>query len=327
MAIYSITHIKDIDGMASSALLMKNFGIKPNNIFFFDYSDQIFSEMKKEIISRKPKKSLFIFSDVGMNLSLVKKSEKLAAFLKRNGNSIMWLDHHVWNDDYIIKLSKYASLMIVGENKYCCGTDIVYKLLCNKDPESKRLVELTHVSDLHLKPKNKAQLKMLERYGFGIKYLNMQKAEIRNAKLRRLICHLSKGEIDNIMIRKCCTTYKKILKKSLKILDASAQVIETKKAKIALGFAPEIQSTLAAYRLIHKKRADIGAYINTKEGSGALSCSLRSIGKTNCLYISERFGGGGHPHACAFKIPKRYDISTEKGKAAFIKKFAEIAAS
>jgi oligoribonuclease NrnB/cAMP/cGMP phosphodiesterase (DHH superfamily) len=325
MTIYSVTHVKDIDGMASAALLVKNFDIPVNNVLFFDHSDKAFFEMKKEILSIKPKKSLFIFSDVGLNELLVKKYTRMAAFLKRKGNSIIWLDHHVWSEDSIMALSKYASLMIVGENKFCCGTDIVYKLLCKKDQKSEKLVEFTHISDLYLKPKSKAQLKMLERYAFGITYLNMQKTEIRNAKLRRLIYILSKGDINNSLIRECHSKYTKILRKSLRFLDESVQIIKTKRVKIALGFAPNLQSTFAARRLILKKRAQIGAYVNTEKRSNVSTCSLRSIGKVHCLYIAERFRGGGHPNACSFRVPKRYDVESEKGKRAFIKRFAKLA--
>ncbi len=326
MTIYNITHISDLDGMASAALLVKNFGIPLENIFFFDYSASIFSAMREEIMSRNPRNSLFILSDAGVNQQIVKSCANLAAFLKKNGNSIMWLDHHVWNDESIRMLSKYASLMIVGENSYCCGADIVYKLLCRNDPKSEKLVELTHISDLYLKPKSNAQRAILERYAFGIKYLNMQEDENRNAKLRKLIYFLSIGKINNSLIKNAHSRYKKIFIKSVKILDDSAQTIKAGRIKIALGFAPDLQSTFAAHRLRIRNKVQIGAYVNTSRIRDSPTCSLRSAGKTSCLYIAERFGGGGHPHACAFKVPKRYNIATKEGREAFIKRFAKLAA-
>ena len=324
--IYNVTHSRDLDGMASAALITRNYKMKPENIIFFDYGDN-FSDVAKEIAAKHPKKSVFIFSDVGVNRYLIGRYAKFLPRLAKGGNRIVWLDHHQWSNTEINKISKYCSLMVVGENRYYCGSDLVYRTLCKKDVQSDKVAELAHVSDMFLKPKNSAQMAMLKRYAFGLKYYNLKPREKRDKKLRDVVFNLSQGRISNNPINQGYAKYTRIFANAQRRLDKSSRLLLAGNARIALGFSNSLQSTFAGIHLLKRFKADISAYVNTGDkSSAAANCSMRSRkGGFDCLKIALKFGGGGHPQACSFRIRKKYDFSRKADRERFVREFIKAA--
>ncbi|MCL4389297.1 MAG: hypothetical protein M1528_01045 [Candidatus Marsarchaeota archaeon] len=325
--IYNVTHARDLDGMASAALITRNYKIPLENIIFFDYGDS-FSDITEEIAAKHPQKSVFVFSDVGVNRDLLGEYVKLLPRLAKRGNKVIWLDHHQWSNAEINRISRYCSLMVVGENRYYCGSDIVYKILCKKDAESDKVAELAHTSDMFLKPKSRAQMTMLKRYAFGLKYYNLKPRGRRDKLLREVVLNLSQGIISNKPINQGYAKYRRIFANAQRRLDKSSRLlILSDNTRIALGFSNSLQSTFAGIHLLKKFKADISAYINTGDrSSSSANCSMRSRkGGLDCLKIALKFNGGGHPQACAFRITKGYDFSRKADRERFVREFARVA--
>ena len=85
--------------------------------------------------------------------------------------------------------------------------------------------------------------------------------------------------------------------------------MEVISGKMAMAFSKEVDSSDACHEMIDRSGADISILIKT----GSRTASIRSV-KSDMSALAMSFGGGGHPHAAGFEVPRAYDIGNAKGR-------------
>ena len=85
--------------------------------------------------------------------------------------------------------------------------------------------------------------------------------------------------------------------------------IESKDAKIGIGFGKDVQASEACYGIMKKARSQISIYVNGSTGQA----HMRSKKGFYCLTIAQGETGGGHPNAAGFPThPERYGNKFDK---------------
>ncbi len=75
--------------------------------------------------------------------------------------------------------------------------------------------------------------------------------------------------------------------------------LEVVSGKMAVGFSKEVDSSDACRAMLDRTGADISILIKT----GSRTASIRSV-KSDMTALAMAFGGGGHPHAAGFEVPR-----------------------
>ncbi|MHA1944076.1 MAG: DHH family phosphoesterase, partial [Candidatus Thorarchaeota archaeon] len=148
-SLLSISHDKDVDGIASAAIVWryaraKNLDFK---VLLTDYGsfDQIFSSVAKR------RNTLIIVTDLGMDdtvLDVVKAGLSQAI---SNGCRIVWLDHHHWSDRAIKTIRALGNKPVLKVNHEYCAAEITHKVLMPRDEVSAELAKIAHDTDFNLR--------------------------------------------------------------------------------------------------------------------------------------------------------------------------------
>jgi oligoribonuclease NrnB/cAMP/cGMP phosphodiesterase (DHH superfamily) len=312
MEIFNVTHEADLDGLACPALLMGTYGIKKKNILFSDHRQDAIDKLEKNVLALSPKDSTFIFTDLSVGESDYTQMKRILGYLKKRNNSIRVIDHHHWSPKEFKGIEPMCDLIVIGENKYKCATELVHTLLCNGSKRYAELAEITHISDFALNSK---------KYDALVWKIAASIRQIRNTFknpdpiLKEIVVQFSKGNIDNVIVNKYFKAYQKESAMNKKILNENTFIIDGKKAKIAIGFSKNLHSGEAGGELMKKTGCNIAIYVNTVAGQA----SMRSKKGYDCIRIADGEGGGGHPQAAGFRAEKReYHNFDAKGMESFV---------
>ncbi len=266
----------------------------------------------------KGKGNLLVLSDFAVVDNIIDDAVDALSSFKKKGNNIIWLDHHTCSKKAVSRLSKICDVMVVGENVYACGAELVYKFLCDRDEYSDELVRVTHISDFAMDAGSKKEHELIKKISMAIKY--MKNEDMRNEKLREFVSCLAKGRMDCAVINEAYGEYMKISRPFLKKMLNTATVYSVNGVKIAIGFGTRISQQEACMELYKRNKTQIAIYVETDSGRG----SVRSIrdskawGVDSCS-ISETFLGGGHPLASGFALKNsEYDFSKDKTRERFL---------
>ncbi len=301
MKIYNVTHGSDLDGIASAALLVRYYQVPLKNIAFINHGGKVYDEALAFIKNIGGSGNLLIISDFGIIPPLYPKMLDAVKKFNRNGNKIIWLDHHPWRD-YILKgISRHCSVMVAGENKDFCGAELVYKLLCKQDAYGDRLTRITHLADFALKSGKKNDDFLVDKIGYAIKDLGNDRA--RNPRLLKLVQTIANGDIDSKFINAAYVRYRKKADPELKKLKKDVEMIETNGVKIGVGFGKKISHQEACMMMLNKMKYDIAIYISSETGHSSVR-SLRDSKSwgVDSSPISFALDGGGHPLASGFSL-------------------------
>ncbi len=297
--------------MASAALLMHYYKMPSKNVFFINYGGEILGKTLDEIEKIKGKGNVLVISDFGMvNDNGSRMGDVLSEF-KVRGNHIIWLDHHVWKEKEIEKMSKFCDFMVVGENLNFCGTELVYKFLCEKDNFGDELARITHFADFALKSKSDADNLLIKKITMAMH--SMGDDSPTNPMLREFIECLAKGDFDCKIINEHYERYMKETGPLMDELMESAEIFEVNGVRIAVGFNKKLSHQEACMEMIDRLNVDISIYISNESGHSSIrskrdakSWGVVSIGLATAL------GGGGHPLASGFSLEKyHYDYNDE----------------
>ncbi len=324
MNIYSLTHASDLDGMASAAMLVRYYKVPIGNVFFGSYSGKIFEDSMKLISGIEGPGNLLVIADIGMVSEDLERIADVLSDFKKRGNYVFWLDHHVWTDDEVKRMSDICDFMIVGENKDFCGTELVYKFLCPRDKFGDRLANFTHVSDFALDSAIANDNKLIKKISMSVKYLN--DGRIANPKLRDFVSCLASGSLDCNVINNAYSEYFRESRPYLKEALESANIIEVNGIRIALSFGRKLSSQEACMELMKRKNADVAIFVNVESGDG----SIRSARDTDSWGVentgmAKALKGGGHPLASGFSLGKKQQLGTTAGQEKMIKRVRGIA--
>ncbi len=315
-----ITHIADLDGILSGALIMRKYNLNKNDILFADYNKEKLLEIEK-MFNKKIKKGMSLFiTDIGVNTSTSDIFKRMILKVKKNKGKVFWFDHHTWSDEMVKKLASLCDIAVVNENKLFCAAEITAKELALKDNFTEKLLKIVHMSDFNIKPKDKKIKAFIGSYVLSTTYYASFNDKKRQQITRDIAEQLSNEVPLPVFLVKDAKRFERINKECLKELPKTIK----KSGISAIGFTKYVSTNQACEAIQSFANVDIGIYVNTE----TYKAHLRS--KTaDCSVLSRSFGGGGHPHASAFEINrKQYNLKLkqdrEKVSNAILKRASEL---
>jgi len=335
-----VTHLKDIDGMASAAIAMNVFGEMLSSVVFSDFEVDAIKEANEILNKLKPENSVVIFADLNFNDNAIELYEETFKMLKANGNIIIWLDHHTIASKNVKELiEKYADYIIAGENKNYCGAELVAehvaKPLGKYDDKVAKLAKMAHASDFALRDEDDEKRKKLS-YAIA-SYLDTKDFQELQAGLLKIAKAVGKdpNNYDNDEFIKERATFYEEKQKSLKEeLGKNTHVINLNGHTIVIGFnfSGSLQTNdgcdyLFSVAATSGRKADMALYVKVDRGTGHIRVADDS--NINSVPLAQIFGGNGHPKASAFTIPGdllnelRDSKMKEVAKQNFIKRIEE----
>ena len=126
-SLLSISHDKDVDGLASAAIVWRY--AKTKNLDFkailTDYGsfEQVFSAIAKK------RDTLIIITDLGMDDTIIDIVQKGLTKAISQGCRIVWLDHHQWSDNAIKMILSLGNKPVLKVNHEFCAAEITHKVL------------------------------------------------------------------------------------------------------------------------------------------------------------------------------------------------------
>ncbi len=324
--VYNLTHIADLDGMASAALVVHYLGVPVENVIFIDHGGRAFQSAMESVSAIEGRGNLLIISDFSMTKENSKAMDSVLSGFQKRGNMIIWIDHHPWESNLVNKASRYCDLMIVGENPYFCGTELVYRLLCKKDRFGDELARVTHLSDFWIRSRSKKDNDLVGKVAYGMRELRSRADGDR--MLHRFVSEIAKGNLDCEIIRDAYKKYLKTTRPLLRKMLDSSTIIQVKKIRIGVGFGRLLSSQEACMAIIEKKRCNIGVYISEESLHG----SIRSVRDPqnwgiDISKLAKSANGGGHPLAAGISFEHDgYDPSNESHKEQMVERIRKAAA-
>jgi uncharacterized protein len=308
---FVVSHADDIDGVGSASLLKMRYHLDSSSLFFVNHSLADFEDAIRRIRPRLGKGSMVFFTDLSLNPNLMTPVSRFVRLVRSKGGAVVWLDHHYWSDEAIRKIAMRCEVAIVGENSCACATDITKQYTRLTGNFVEKLVGLVHCIDLYLgfdSQPNPAWARSAARtYTMCINHLGRGTSfDARQKRLRRVADVISSGRFFDKRMRDAARSYERTNDLRIKALMGSLEVVS---GKMAVGFSKEVDSSDACRAMFDRTGADIGILVKT--GSG--TASIRSV-KSDVTALAMSFGGGGHPHAAGFEVPKEYDISKASGR-------------
>ncbi len=313
--IHNLTHSTDLDGMASAALIARNLKMSPKNVIFANYSGKEFDQAMVSLSKIKGGGNLIIATDFALEGSKVAKVSSVMQKLKRNGNRIIWLDHHPWSDKAVRSAEEYCDLMIVGENISYCATELVYKTLCKPDKFGDELTRITHLADFWVRSKSQKDNRLVEKISYGMKYIRSY-PDWRK-RLQAFVSEIARGNLDNKIIKDAYREYSRITRPLLARMLRECTIINCNGVRFGIGFGESISNQEACNAIMEKKRCNVGIYINAENLHGSIRSKRdqRSWG-LDIVPLAKSMDGGGHPLASGFSFEgSGHDVSTPAGRA------------
>jgi len=313
-----MTHSVDMDGMASAALLVRNLGMPVENTIFINYGGETFEHAMSSLSKIEGSGNILVISDFCLTDLLIKRMEGELQSFRKKGNRILWIDHHPWSTKALRSAKRYCDLLIVGENPYFCGAELVYRLLCKKDKFCDELTRITHLSDFWLRSKSKRDNDLVDKIAFGLKQLRSGSG--RDTALRDFVSELAAGNIDCKIINDAYSKYERKTRPILVEMLSSCSVIRVSGIKIGIGFGTVLAAQEACMAIIERKRCDVGIYIDSKSLHG----SIRSVRDeqtwgVDILELAESISGGGHALAAGFSFEgSGHQTDTMEGRRALV---------
>jgi oligoribonuclease NrnB/cAMP/cGMP phosphodiesterase (DHH superfamily) len=314
MDIYNMTHVADLDGISSAAMLVGTYGMPVSNVYFADYTEERLRYNLLRIKKDAPSESIFVLSDLSMGNAQGKPFFELLEYLKGRNNKIIWLDHHAWEKETIDVAAKFCDLMVVGENARNCAAELVHRILCNGSKKYSDLASIAHISDFKLyELVGGAKVEKMAKGISGI--VNEKSIRKTDYLLRKVVVALSKLDCFPEVLAVSYKQYMKEAKERLGKLAANVFVVRYKEMSVGIGFGAGLNSNEACDYMLNEKKCDLSIFVNMSK----YTVHLRRSGNVDCTKLSRYFGGGGHPYASGFSISKKaFGRFTERRMADFV---------
>jgi uncharacterized protein len=316
-----ISHIGDIDGVGSAALIKMRFGMPASNIFFAAHAAKEMKEVEAGIRKLYAKKILLFVTDLTPEHETAPYFKRIIKGVRSKGGKVVFLDHHPWREYIVEEIAKKSDFAAFGENKHMCATDLVHSFLGLDGAFVREFTDLVHHIDLFIKMDSRRQERLADTYKLGIDHFSMSKsygAQVK--KLRHLASAISSRKfLDKETIR-AAVEFERINHARISEMGNDLYVIS---GKIAIGFSKQVDSSDACRHIMKRALTDIGMIVNIDHSKA----SMRSV-KSNTTPLANELGGGGHPHASGFNIDSsKYNFfRTKKDRQAFaddVEKLAE----
>ena len=295
---YVVTHTKDLDGIASAAIILReNPGAR---ILLADYDEDYIDYLEAEVRPR-PGDSIVI-ADIGCNRKSIHRWASVLSGWRSAGARVLWLDHHAWDAD-CLRAVEGAVDELTHDTEGRCAAEVVFGRLGRpNDPLESRLAEMAHDSDFNLRKDPLAN--MLSRL---ISYYDYLGGDHGDELKLRLVNSLSLGVLWTIEMDVQLREYDGILRKDYELLLRS-RVREVNGYRVVVGLRGAYSGTDASNIVQERIGGDL---IFMVSGKGHLS--IRSDrDDINTKVIGEAFGGGGHlRHAAGGSIEDAFPSPAE----------------
>jgi len=313
--VVSISKDSNPDGLSGPALLVHNYKVSDRNIILTNYKDlgDLLSYLKKRKISN----SSIVFSDLGISPGNLEVNIKILRLLKSQNNTIIWIDHHPWEENVVSSVRKLIDFATFGENPSYCATELVFLLLCNYDRTGREIAILAHYSDFPIKSKYDALKKRLSYAIIGALYDD--KSKDRN--LRKIIRCISNLDYENRQIEEFRMKYVRNNERNTKLLLRNLYKIRAGKYLVGVGFSRRLETNSACATMKDELKTNINVYVAIDSGKSG----IRSKDGIDSSKIAKALGGGGHPQASGFSInPSKLKNSNKSEMEKFAKKIGRI---
>ncbi len=307
-----ITHIADIDGIGSAAMVKMKFGMPSRNAFFAAHSATEMVEVEKGMKKLYSKGILLFITDLALRKETAPFFERIIRNVQKGGGAVVVLDHHAWDDEMVERIAKRCDFAAFGENRKMCAAELTRSFIGLKGKFVDDFMDLVHHADFYVLLKDAKRQRIVDGWKLGIDYFNMSESYGARARnLRHIVDVISSGRLTDRSINDAASKFERINSERIEKAMRDLYVIS---GKIAIGFSRHVNSTDACMSAIRKAHADIGIMVNLDHGKGG----IRSV-KSDIVGLAGRLGGGGHPHASGFSVNiKKYNsFKTRKDRQAF----------
>lgn len=290
---YGVTHMSDLDGISSAALLFKFYSVPLDHIYFTDYKVDTIRSIAESIESLGLHGAAIIISDFSSNQA---NTEVIVEFLSKQrdrGNFLIWLDHHPWTEDAIASISPLLDFGIAGENNEYCATEIIYRVLCEDkdgDGAGKEIAYKAHMADFNLAlPPPLGDT--APNTGLAINYYTHAATEKLYGGLQGFVKDVAKLDYASEGFADATNRYRQIAEAEFDSLKKGMKQIDLYGIKTVIGFGRFMHATATCGMLHELTGADMVIYVRIDENE----VSMRSWGEVDCSKIAFKMHGGGHP--------------------------------
>jgi oligoribonuclease NrnB/cAMP/cGMP phosphodiesterase (DHH superfamily) len=313
MRVIICSHEADIDGIYSASVALMKFP-RANLSFYsngLDNFKKMFDYIKNE--SKKSATGLVVISDLGIN------DDKVSAlcvdsiqYLKKRQWSIIWVDHHPWQEKSLMSIRKLCKLFHNASGKKC-ATEIMCEKFMYNNKSAEQLKMIAHSSDF---------MTDIKRHDFRVSELiHFYRNSVNSRhKLDFLAQKASKGILWDSDMQE---DYVKFLKVADLQKRESLKTLTIKKIlsfDVAFVFIyPYVQASVFSHELFLNLKVDLVMLINhhgnvsIRRNSDRLSCSKIAA------YLVE---GGGHEFASGGMLksnPKDFTACIKEMQEAVVK--------
>lgn len=310
-SLLSISHDKDVDGLASAAIVWRYAKAKDLDFkaILTDYGsfEQVFSAMAKQ------RDTLIIITDLGMDDTIIDIVQKGLTKAISQGCRIVWLDHHQWSDNAIKMILSLGNKPVLKVNHEFCAAEITHKVLLPRDDVSAELAKIAHDTDFNLREIEAATA--LTDAVSVIRFGAIDKKEDVTDSLHPVLSKLAESGMSGVwdndahrfkdsLLNKRVEHYRKEKTKKMRkaLAGHSDQIIHGKLVRVV-----EIPSGLTS--------TDIGTFASNQENLNSIDPELKvadlllSLSQGGmlgfrrgrdgvlCNAAAKMFNGGGHPYA------------------------------
>ncbi|MGC9116564.1 MAG: DHH family phosphoesterase [Conexivisphaera sp.] len=294
----AITHTKDLDGIASAAIILReNPGAR---VLLADYDDEYADALERE--AAPDPGDTVVIADIGCNKKSIRRWASVLSGWRARGARVLWLDHHAWDSECLAAVEGAVD-ELTHDTEGMCAAEVVFSRLGRpNDPVEARLAEMAHDADFNLRrdPIGNLLSRLISYYD----YLGGSRGD--GLKLH-LVDLLSLGILWTSWTDAHLREYEAVLARDYELLLRS-RVREVNGYRIIVGLRGAYSGTEAANIVQERIGGDIVFMVS---GKGHLS--IRSNREdVNTKALGEAFGGGGHlRHAAGGSIEDRFPHPTE----------------
>ncbi len=311
-SLLSISHDKDVDGLASSAIV-RRYALSRSlefDVILTDYGN--FQDVFAAVALRR--NTLIIITDLGMDDLVL---DFIISSLERaisQGCRIVWLDHHQWSKKAVAAIQSLGNKPILKVNHDHCAAEISHKVLMANDEISSELASIAHDTDFNLREIDSASA--LTDALSVLRFNAMDRKEDLTEILKPLLFKLADDGMSGLW-----DTETKRFKDSL--LDQRVKYYrkeKSKKMRKALsGHCDEIihDRLVRIVELPHGvTTTDLGTFLSDESNlrldddtilpvadlvitlsQGGMLGLRRGKDTVLCNIVAKQFNGGGHPYA------------------------------
>lgn len=281
----SITHMEDLDGIGSQAILLRKF---PNlfciRTFYSSFNENV-------IRAFKIKTGKLFITDIGFNESY----RNIYSIL--NKMDVCWIDHHSIAESDELELKNHIRNFIHSYDD-TVAAELTQKMFLPDDKVAKKIAKLAHNRDNSIENQEADRIQ-------AIIDINLE----NTTNSQKIVELLSKGDFENIWYQNQYEKYLELEEDEYNLLEKRIKEYEINNYKIIFSFSSLFKTGKQTRYLLKKFGPDIVFGINHKFHLVSIRSQTIDTNK-----IAKEFGGGGHFDRAGFTYYYPLDAKGELSK-------------